>query len=100
MMLMVIKDTLVDYEDTTDQDNDQESDQVKIDNPNVKKLLEVMGNETMSAKELMDALGLSHRPTFRNNYLNPALELGFVERTIPHKPSSRNQRYKKRSRKR
>ena len=95
MMLQVIKDTLVAYEDTTDQDNDQETDQVKIDNPNVKKLLEVIGNETMSAKELMDALGLSHRPTFRNNYLNPAIELGLIERTIPDKPNSRNQRYKK-----
>ena len=95
MMLQVIKDTLVEYEGNTDQENDQESDQVKIDNPYVKKLLEVIGNETMSAKELMDALGLSHRPTFRNNYLNPALELGVIERTIPDKPNSRNQRYRK-----
>ena len=70
MMLQVIKDTLVDYEDDTDQDSDQETDQVKIDNPNVKKLLDAIGDETMSAKELMDELGLSHRPTFRNNYLN------------------------------
>ena len=95
MMLQVIKDTLVDYEDATDQDADQETDQVKIDNPNVKKLLDAIGDETMSAKELMDELGLSHRPTFRNNYLNPALELGVIERTIPDKPNSRNQRYKK-----
>lgn len=95
MMLQVIKDTLVDYEDSTDQDNDQETDQVKMDNPNVKKLLDAIGEETMSAKELMEKLGLSHRPTFRNNYLNPALELGVIERTIPDKPNSRNQRYKK-----
>lgn len=70
MMLRVIKDTLVDYEDATDQDADQETDQVKMDNPNVKKLLDAIGEETMSAKELMEKLGLSHRPTFRNNYLN------------------------------
>ena len=95
MMLQVIKDTLVDYEDATDQDADQETDQVKIDNPNVKKLLDAIGDETMSAKELMDELGLSHRPTFRNNYLNPALVLGVIERTMPDKPNSRNQRYKK-----
>lgn len=95
MMLQVIKDTLVDYEDATDQDADQETDQVKMDNPNVKKLLDAIGEETMSAKELMEKLGLSHRPTFRNNYLNPALVLGVIERTIPDKPNSRNQRYKK-----
>ena len=94
-MIQVIKDTLVDYEDATDQDADQETDQVKMDNPNVKKLLDAIGEETMSAKELMEKLGLSHRPTFRNNYLNPALVLGVIERTIPDKPNSRNQRYKK-----
>lgn len=95
MMLQVIKDTLVDYEDKTDQVGDQETDQVIINNSNVIKLLDILSENTMSAKELMDELGLSHRPTFRNNYLNPALELGVIERTIPDKPNSRNQRYRK-----
>ena len=31
----------------------------------------------------MQALGLSYRPTFRNNYLNPALEDEWIERTQP-----------------
>ena len=98
MMLQVIKDTLVDYEDETDQVGDQETDQVIINNSNVIKLLDILSENTMSAKELMDELGLSHRPTFRNNYLNPALELGVIERTIPDKPNSRNQRYRKTAR--
>ena len=98
MMLQVIKDTLVDYKDETDQDGDQETDQVIINNPNVIKLLDILNENTMSAKELMDELGLSHRPTFRNNYLNPALGLGVIERTIPDKPNSRNQRYRKTAR--
>ncbi|MCM1144549.1 MAG: Fic family protein [Blautia sp.] len=95
MMLQVIHDTLIEYENTTDQENDQETDQVKMDNPRVNKLLEVMGNRALSAVEIMEELGLSHRPTFRNNYLNPALELGVIEKTIPDKPNSRNQRYRK-----
>ena len=42
----------------------------------------------------MAALGLSHRPTFRRNYLNPALAQGYVERTIPDKPNSPVQKYR------
>lgn len=95
MMLQVIRDTLTDYENITDQDSDQETDQVKLDDPNVEKLLEVIGNRTLSAVEIMDELGLSHRPKFRSNYLNPALELGVIVRTIPERPRSRNQRYRK-----
>jgi hypothetical protein len=42
---------------------------------------------------LMEKLGLKSRETFRKNYMNPALELGIVQMTIPDKPNSRNQRY-------
>jgi hypothetical protein len=47
-----------------------------------------------TAKEIQDFLGLSHRETFLNNYLNPAIEAGLLERTIPEKPTSPNQRYR------
>ena len=72
----------------TDQVNDQVTDQVK-------RLLNVLGDEELTALELMERLGLSHRPTFRQNYLNPALEAGLIERTVPDKPTSRLQRYRK-----
>lgn len=42
---------------------------------------------------LMEKLGLKLRETFRKNYMDPALELGIVQMTIPDKPNSRNQRY-------
>lgn len=49
----------------------------------VERLLFALGNDTISASELMERLGLSHRPTFRKNYLNPALEQNLIECTIP-----------------
>lgn len=63
--------------------------------PSVKKLLDAMGDEELSAAEIMGRLELSHRPTFRKNYLNPALDQKLIEMTIPDKPSSRNQKYRK-----
>jgi hypothetical protein len=42
----------------------------------------------------MSLLGLSHRPTFQQNYLNPAIEAELIERTIPDKPKSPKQRYR------
>lgn len=59
------------------------------------KLLEVMGDEVLSTNEIMLRLGMTHKPTFRKNYLNPAIETGLVEMTLPGKPRSRHQRYKK-----
>lgn len=94
LMLEIIRDTL---KDTTvvgrlaDQGSDQATDQ---DSP-INRLLSVLGNEELSAAEIMKRLGLSHRPTFRKNYLTPALDKRLIERTIPDKPNSKNQKYRK-----
>ena len=60
----------------------------------VKTVLKALGNETLTSNELMARVGLSHRGTFRKNYLQPALDLGVVEMTVPDKPNSRNQKYR------
>lgn len=54
----------------------------------VKRLVELLAGETLSARELMERLNLNHRPTFRKNYLNPALDEELIERTIPDKLNS------------
>ena len=59
------------------------------------KLLDVFGEEELSADQIMERLDLSHRPTFRKNYLNPALAQGVIEMTVPDKPNSRNQMYRR-----
>ena len=95
LMLEIIRDSLKELTvvgRSTDQDGDQVTDQ---DKSATERLLSVMGNDVLSASELMQRLGLSHRPTFRKNYLNPALEQNLIERTIPDKPNSKNQKYRK-----
>jgi hypothetical protein len=62
--------------------------------PQVEKLLTVLEGE-MTAKELMTKLALKDRKSFRKNYLIPALTEKLIEMTIPDKPNSRLQKYKK-----
>ncbi len=47
-----------------------------------------------SCSELVAALGLSDRKSFRERYLLPALEGGLIEMTIPEKPNSRLQKHR------
>lgn len=87
-LLQVILDTL---QNTTVVGNDEVEEQK---DPLVDTLREAIGKDTLSATEIMKRLGLSHRPTFRQNYLNPALSHGVIEMTIPDKPNSRHQKYR------
>ena len=62
-----------------------------------RELTEALGSDTLSASQLMERMGLVHRPHFRQFYLVPALEKGIIERTIPDKPNSPLQRYRVKS---
>ena len=84
-MLTALGDAVADIR--SDQVDDQVSDQVR-------RLLDVLGQGEKSATELMTELGLRHAPTFRKNYLSPALEAALVERTKPDVPRSPLQRYR------
>lgn len=60
----------------------------------VRRLLAAMEYDTpYTAAALMRLLGLKSRDALRNNYLNPAIEEGLIQMTVPDKPTSRNQRY-------
>lgn len=72
----------------TDQVSDQVSDQVYA-------LLDILGTETLSAFQLMEKLGLSHRTHFRQHYLQPAIDMGLVEPTMPQSPNSPKQKYRR-----
>ena len=89
-ILQMIFDAILSSTETaqaSDQDTAQVSDQVK-------NLISRMDQAEYTLAELMSLLDLSHRATFQKNYLNPALEAGQVERTIPDKPKSSKQKYR------
>ncbi len=57
------------------------------------RLLPVLIGE-MTRREILAALGLQNPGHLREGYLKPCLGEGWIEMTIPEKPSSRNQRFR------
>ena len=78
-LLEAVQDSL-----PTDQVSDQVSDQVL-------RLMQALVAGPRRASDLMTQLGLAHRPTFRRNYVDPALRDGWIERTQPESPRSPTQ---------
>ena len=85
-MLKALHDSVVGLS-VTDQVGVQVSDQVR-------SLLGILIRGEKTATGLMQALALRHAPSFRKNYLIPALKAGFAERTQPDSPRSPTQRYR------
>ncbi|MDE0448109.1 MAG: putative DNA binding domain-containing protein [Spirochaetaceae bacterium] len=75
----------------TGQDAGQDVPQVT---GHVETLLAVLKHE-MGRAQLQSALRLAHRDHFTASYLRPALEAGLIEMTLPDKPTSRHQRYRR-----
>ena len=73
------------------QTTDQVTDQVAT---HVEQLVIALTGE-MSRAELQMALQLRHRRHFAMVYLRPALKAGLIEMTLPGKPTSGNQRYRR-----
>ena len=61
--------------------------------PHVERLISVLRGE-MSRAEIMQKMGLADRRHFRITYLQPGLDAGLVEMTVPDSPRSRTQRYR------
>ena len=66
---------------------DQVTDQVK-------QLVLALTGE-MQRQQLQDVLRIGHRPHFRQQFVHPALEAGLIEMTLPDKPTSSKQRYRR-----
>jgi len=82
------KDTIQDTTHDTTQDTTQGTTQEKNE-VELLKFCEV----ARSREEMQSHIGITNREYFSKAYLKPLLESGRLKRTIPDKPSSRNQRY-------
>lgn len=60
----------------------------------VEQLVAALTGE-MSRAQIQAALQLKDRKHFATIYLKPAFEAGLIEMTLPGKPTSRNQRYRR-----
>lgn len=86
-MLTALRDALKEIQ-VTDPADDPVTDPVE-------RLIYVLGDKELSSSELMRLLNLKHKYTFRNNYIKPVIQKGLIEMTIPEKPNSKNQKYRK-----
>jgi len=59
------------------------------------RVYRVVGDREMSKQQIMKILNINNADYFRLNYLQPALAAGLIEMTIPDKPTSGNQKYRK-----
>ncbi|MBQ6305732.1 MAG: Fic family protein [Bacteroidales bacterium] len=72
---------------------DKLPDKFDTDNDYIKKLIKVVGNNKLSIREILDAIGLKNRESFMEVYLNPAISEGFVRLLYPDKPRHPRQKY-------
>ncbi|WP_197911855.1 Fic family protein [Kineobactrum salinum] len=75
----------------TEQVTEQVAEQVS---KQVTRLLGALKAGPLGTRALLGELGLNHRPTLIQNYLQPALDNGLVEMTQPDSPRSPTQKYR------
>jgi len=71
----------------------QVPDKLHSDNPNIIKLVGGIGEQNLSIREMMAALGLKDRENFLNLYVSPAIKDGFVRMLYPNSPRHPRQKY-------
>lgn len=59
----------------------------------IERIVRVMPEKEIKRSDLQEALGMRHRESFVNNYLDPAIEKGFIRMKFPNNPNHPYQRY-------
>ena len=67
-----------DYNKEKDDEHSHKTGQVHTENTYIKKIVEIIGNKQLSAKSIMDFIGLKSRDNFINRYLKPAISEGYI----------------------
>lgn len=71
----------------------QVQDKLNTDNPNVIKLVQVVGEQELSVKEMMSGVNLKGRDNFLNLYLTPSMKEGYIRQLYPQSPRHPRQKY-------
>ena len=71
----------------------QVPDKLKTKNPDIERLVRVIGGQQLSVKEMLISLGLKDRENFLDVYLSPAISEGYVRLLYPEKPHHPRQKY-------
>ncbi|UKK66588.1 Fic family protein [Prevotella communis] len=71
----------------------QVPDKLDAVNPNIIKLVQIIGEQEMTVKDLMTSISLKDRENFLNLYLNPAISEGYVRLLYPQSPRHPRQKY-------
>ena len=56
-------------------------------------MVKIIGHNEFSISQLMEKIGLKHRPNFMEYHLNPAISEGYVRLLYPDKPRHPKQKY-------
>ncbi|MDY6277952.1 MAG: Fic family protein [Bacteroidales bacterium] len=71
----------------------QVQDKLHTDNPNIIRLIQVIGENALSVKGMMDEVGLKGRDNFLNLYLMPGINEGYISLLYPKSPHHPRQKY-------
>ena len=71
----------------------QVQNKLHTDNPNIVKLVQVVGEQELSVKEMMELIGLKDRKNVLSLYLNPAIADGYIRLLFPQSPRHPRQKY-------
>ena len=71
----------------------QVPDKLKTKNPDIERLVMVLGGQQLSVKDMLVSLELKDRENFLNLYLTPSISEGYVRPLYPDKPHHPRQKY-------